>query len=440
VISTRAVFREYVEALGNRRILVTLLLGFASGLPLALTSGTLQAWMTVEGVNLKTIGVFTLVGLPYTWKFLWAPLMDRFVPPFLGRRRGWILLTQLALMAGIAIMGATDPKAAPWALAALAVFVAFSSASQDIVYDAYSTDVLRENERGMGAAMKVLGYRIAMLVSGAFALMIAAGGDLFGWFTIRGIGWQQTYWLMAGLMMIGVAAVLYAPEIEEKIAPPRTLSEAVLLPLREFFSRRGAWLLLALIVLYKFGDAFALSLSTTFLIRGAGFSPAEVGAVNKGMGLFATILGVLFGGALMVRLGLYWSLLIFGVLQAVSNLLYAWVAVAGQNYTVMTLAIASDNICGGMGTTAFVALLMAMCNKRFTATQFALLSALASIGRVYVGPLAGYLTDPTGVGLPWPAFFAVTFVSALPGVAMVWWMRDTINALSAPAAAPAAPD
>lgn len=438
MISTRTVVREYIEALGNRRILVTLLLGFASGLPLALTSGTLQAWMTVEGVNLKTIGIFTLVGLPYTWKFLWAPLMDRFVPPFLGRRRGWILLTQLALMAGIAIMGATDPKAAPWALAALAVFVAFSSASQDIVYDAYSTDVLRENERGMGAAMKVLGYRIAMLVSGAFALIIAAGGNLFGWFTIQGIGWQQTYWLMAGLMMIGVAAVLYAPEIEEKITPPRTLTEAVLEPLREFFSRRGAWLLLALIVLYKFGDAFAVSLSTTFLIRGAGFSPAEVGAVNKGMGLFATIMGVLFGGALMVRLGLYWSLLIFGVLQAVSNLLYAWVAMAGHNYQVMTLAIASDNICGGMGTTAFVALLMALCNKRFTATQFALLSALASIGRVYVGPLAGYLTDPTGAGLSWPVFFVITFLSAIPGVVMVWWMRGTIDALSTPAGGPAA--
>jgi MFS transporter, PAT family, beta-lactamase induction signal transducer AmpG len=436
VISTRTVFREYVEALGNRRILVTLLLGFASGLPLALTSGTLQAWMTVEGVNLKTIGIFTLVGLPYTWKFLWSPLMDRFVPPLLGRRRGWILLTQLALMAGIAIMGATDPKAAPWALAALAVFVAFSSASQDIVYDAYSTDVLRPNERGMGAAMKVMGYRIAMLVSGAFALIIAAGGNLFGWFTIQGIGWQQTYWLMAGLMMIGVAAVLYAPELEEKISPPRTLTEAVLEPLREFFSRRSAWLLLALIVLYKFGDAFAVSLSTTFLIRGAGFSPAEVGAVNKGMGLFATILGVLFGGALMVRLGLFWSLLVFGFLQAVSNLLYAWVAIAGHNYKVMTIAIASDNICGGMGTTAFVALLMALCNRRFTATQFALLSALASIGRVYVGPLAGYLTDPTGAGLSWPTFFVITFLSALPGVAMVWWMRSTIDALSASSDAP----
>ncbi|MBL8510847.1 MAG: MFS transporter, partial [Betaproteobacteria bacterium] len=266
--------REYLAALSNRRIIVTLLLGFASGLPLALTAGTLQAWMTVEGVDLKTIGIITLVGLPYTWKFLWSPLMDRFTPPWLGRRRGWILLTQLALMAGIAGMGALDPKAAPWALAAMAVLVAFCSASQDIVYDAYSTDVLRANERGMGAAAKVLGYRIALLVSGALALVVAAGGNLFGWITLQGIGWQQTYWLMAGLMLVGVIATLFAPEQETPIQPPKRLQDAVIEPLREFFSRPGAWALLILIVLYKLGDAFALSLSTTFLIRGAGFSAA----------------------------------------------------------------------------------------------------------------------------------------------------------------------
>ena len=432
--------REYLTALGNRRILVVLLLGFASGLPLALTSSTLQAWMTVEGVDLKTIGVFTLVGLPYTWKFLWAPLMDRFVPPFLGRRRGWMLATQIALMIGIVLIGAMDPKSAPWALAALAVFVAFASASQDIVYDAYSTDVLRENERGMGAAAKVLGYRIAMLVSGAVALIIAAGGTLFGLATIDGIGWQQTYWLMAGLMIIGMVAVIVAPEQEVIAIPPRNLREAVIEPLREFFSRPAAWSLLILIVLYKLGDAFALSLSTTFLIRGAGFSPAEVGAVNKGIGLLATIVGVVFGGALMVRLGLFKSLIIFGVLQAISNLMYMWVAVAGHDYAIMVAAIASDNICGGMGTTAFVALLMALCNARFTATQFALLSALSAVGRVYVGPAAGYMTDPTGLGMAWAPFFFVTFLTALPGIVMAWWMRPTIEALSVKQPPPAEAD
>lgn len=427
--------REFAQAFTNRRIGAILLLGFASGLPLALTGGTLQAWMTVEGVDLKTIGIFALAGLPYTWKFLWAPFMDRYVPPWLGRRRGWILITQIALMGGILFMGSTDPKSAPWALAAFAVFVAFASASQDIVFDAYRTDVLREPERGNGAAVSVLGYRVAMLVSGAMALIFAGGGDFFGWFTIAGLGWRNTYWLMAGLMLIGVCAVLIAPEPEKQVLPPRSLQEALVEPLREFFSRNGAWLLLALIVLYKLGDAFAASLSTAFLIRGGGFSPAEVGAVNKGMGLAATIVGVLCGGALMVAMGLFRSLMVFGVAQAVSNLMFMWVALAGKNYAVMTAAVAVENICGGMGTTAFVALLMALCNQRFTATQFALLSALASFGRVYVGPVAGYLTDPTGLGLDWAPFFFLTFCTALPGLALCWWMRPTIDALSAGPAA-----
>jgi PAT family beta-lactamase induction signal transducer AmpG len=421
---------EYLEAFRNRRVGVVLLLGFASGLPLALTSGTLQAWMTVEGIDLKTIGIFTLVGLPYTWKFLWAPLMDRFVPPFLGRRRGWIAATQLTLMFGIAVMGVMDPRSGPWALAALAVFVAFASASQDIVFDAYRTDVLRPPERGIGAAVSVLGYRIAMLVSGALALIIAGGGEFYGLVTITGIGWRSTYLIMAGLMMIGMLAVLWAPEPEVTVVPPRTLEEAVYEPLREFFSRPSAWALLVLIILYKLGDAFAGSLSTAFLIRGAGFSPAEVGAINKGMGLIATIVGVLFGGTLMVKLGLYRSLLIFGILQGVSNLMFMWVAIAGKDYAVMASAVAVENVCGGMGTTAFVALLMSLCNARFTATQFALLSALASFGRVYVGPVAGYVTDPTGLGVGWAPFFFITFLTALPGIALVWWKRSAIEALS----------
>ena len=421
---------EYLEAFRNRRVGMVLLLGFASGLPLALTGGTLQAWMTVEGIDLKTIGIFTLVGLPYTWKFLWAPLMDRFVPPFLGRRRGWIAATQLTLMFGIAVMGVMDPRSAPWALAALAVFVAFASASQDIVFDAYRTDVLRAPERGIGAAVSVLGYRIAMLVSGALALIIAGGGEFYGLGTITGIGWRSTYLIMAGLMMIGMLAVLWAPEPEVTVVPPRTLEEAVYEPLREFFSRPSAWALLGLIILYKLGDAFAGSLSTAFLIRGAGFSPAEVGAINKGMGLIATIVGVLFGGTLMVKLGLYRSLLIFGILQGVSNLMFMWVAIAGKDYAVMASAVAVENVCGGMGTTAFVALLMSLCNARFTATQFALLSALASFGRVYVGPVAGYVTDPTGLDVGWAPFFFITFLTALPGIALVWWMRSAIEALS----------
>jgi len=281
----------------------------------------------------------------------------------------------------------------------------------------------------MSAAVKVLGYRIAMLVSGGGALVLASGGDFFGMSLPQGIGWQNTYLAMAALMLVGVCATLFAPEPLQQVVPPKSLDEAVAAPLKEFFSRNGAWLLLLLIVLYKLGDAFAGALSTSFLIRGAGFSPAEVGAVNKGMGLAATIVGVLIGGAMMVRLGLYRSLLLFGVLQALSNLMFMWVAIVGKNYAVMVAAVAVENICGGMGTTAFVALLMSLCDARFTATQFALLSALATVGRVYVGPVAGYLTDPKEFGMAWAPFFFVTFLTALPGLAMLVGMKSPVAAL-----------
>ena len=404
----------YLDIFRNRRIAVICLLGFSSGLPLALTSGTLQAWMTVSGVDLATIGIFTLVGIPYTWKFVWAPLMDRYVPPFLGRRRGWIAAMQALLGVGIAIMGALDPVTMPWALAALALLVAFVSASQDVVFDAYRTDVLRPAERGVGAAVSVLGYRLAMLVSGALALILSDR-----------IGWQNTYWLMAGLMIAAILATLAGPEPEDAGKPPATLTEAVIEPLREFFSRHGAWMLLVLIVLYKLGDAFAGSLTTAFLIRGVEFTPTEVGAINKGMGLAATLVGVLFGGVLMARLGLFRALLLFGILQAISNLTFMWLAAVGKSYAIMVTAVGFENLAGGMGTAAFVALLMGMCNKRFTASQYALLSALAAVGRVYVGPASGYLVEAVG----WVSFFGFTFVIARPGLLLLVAMRRHIGQL-----------
>lgn len=405
----------YATVFRSRKILVLLLLGFSSGLPLALTGGTLQAWLTVKGVDLTTIGLFALVGQPYTYKFLWAPLMDRYSIPLLGRRRGWLVVTQLALLGTIAWMGTLSPNDSPWLLAALALAVAFLSSSQDIVSDAYRTDVLGAQERGAGAAVSVFGYRIAMLVSGGLALILADS-----W-----LGWTGTYWLMAGLMLVGVVAVWFA---EEPAAPPRaphTLEQAVSEPMREFFARDGAWLLLLLIVLYKLGDAFAGSLSTAFLIRGPGFSLTEVGLVNKWLGVAATILGALAGGAMMARLRLYRALLLFGVLQAVTNLGYMALALAGKSYLLMIAAVAAENLCGGMGTAAFVALLMAMCDRRHSATQYALLSALAALGRVYVGPAAGEMAKVFG----WPEFFLFTFLFALPGVAMLVWQRRRIEAI-----------
>lgn len=415
---------DYSAVFRDRNLAVILFLAFSSGLPLALTSGTLQAWMTVSGVDLSTIGVFALVGIPYTWKFLWSPAMDRFVPPFFGRRRGWLLITQLALAGGIAAMATLSPREDLALLALLAVIVAFASASQDIVFDAYRTDVSRPEQRGLAGALTVVGYRSAMLASGALALVLVAGS---GW--IVALGWQGTYLLMAGLMGIGIVATLLGREPEVAVAAPRTLREAFVEPLREFWSRPGATWLLLLLVLYKLGDAFAGSLTTAFLLRGVGFSLQDVGYVNKGMGLAATIVGALFGGALMVRLGLYRSLFAFGILQAVSNLTFMWLAMAGKSYPVMFLAIGFENFAGGMGTAAFVAFLMALCDHRFTATQYALLSALAAIGRVYVGPAAGYATDPQYLGLPWPTFFFLTFLAALPGLALLAWKRPTIDEL-----------
>jgi PAT family beta-lactamase induction signal transducer AmpG len=412
--------RAYLQVFSNRRVGSLLLLGFASGLPLALVTGTLQAWATVDGVDIKTIGFLTLVGSAYTLKFLWAPLMDRYAPPLWGRRRGWMLVTQLLLIAGIVAMGAGSPRENLPLLALLAVLVAFFSASQDVAFDAYRTDVLRKEERGAGAAVSVLGYRVAMLVSGGLALYLAD----------RYIGWQAAYWLMAALLLIGVAGSFLAPEPEAATARPPSLQEAVVGPWRDFFSRSygstGAAAILVLIILYKLGDAFAGSLTTAFLIRGVGFTAADVGAVTKMLGMVATIVGALWGGAWMARLGLYRSLMLFGLLQAVSNLGFWLLAVTPKSLGTMAAAVGLENLAGGMGTAAFVGFLMALCNKEFSATQFALLSALAAVGRTYLaGPLSGYMVETQG----WPVFFLTTVAIALPGLALLYWKRDVIRAL-----------
>ena len=415
---------SYTVIFTQRRVAFMLLLGFSSGLPLALTTGTLQAWATVDGLDIKTISFLTLVGSAYTLKFLWAPLMDRFVPPLLGRRRGWMLVTQLLLVAGIALMGTQSPQASIMALALIAVVVAFCSASQDIAFDAYRTDVLHQEERGAGAAVSVLGYRLAMLVSGGLALVLA---DSF-------LGWQATYWLMAALMFIGIVATWFAPEPEVVVPPPRTLNDAVVGPMKDFFARDGAVFVLVLIVLYKLGDAFAGSLSTAFLIRGVGFSATEVGAINKILGLIATIAGALAGGALMARLSLYGALMLFGILQAVTNLGFWFLAVTPKAYWSMATVVGLENLAGGMGTAAFVAFLMTLCRVRYSATQFALLSALAAVGRTYLaGPLSGVMVESFG----WANFFVVTVLIALPGLILLWMQRVNIERLSD--AAPAAP-
>ena len=404
----------YLQAFTNRRMAIMVLLGFGSGLPLPLTAGTLQAWLTTAGIDIKTIGLFSLVGLPYTLKFLWSPFMDRFVPPWLGRRRGWIVSVQILLLIGIAVMALSSPENMPLALAVIALVVAFFSASQDIVIDAYRTDVLPDKGRGLGVAVFIFGYRIAMLVGGALALIMSDR-----------IGWRNTYFFMALFMILGMLGAFAGREPDNKIVPPRTMQEAVWGPLKDFFTRRSALIIIIFIILYKLGDAYAGALSTAFLIRGVNFTPTDVGTINKGMGLVATIVGALFGGTLMVKMGLFRSLWYFGILQMVSNLSFMALALIEKSYPAMIIAVAFENLSSGMGSTAFVAFVMALCNKRFSATQFALLSSLAVLGRVVISPTSGYIVSYIG----WANFFFFTTVAALPGLLLVLYLKTDIVAL-----------
>ena len=511
------------DAATLRRLVVVTVLGFASGLPLALTGQSMQAWFTAEGMDVATIGLLSIVGLPYTFKFLWAPLMDRFELPWLGRRRGWMLLTQLMLAGVLWWLSTISPGHATRSFALLAALLAFVSASQDVVIDAYRTNVLAPRERGLGSSLFVMGYRMAMILSGGIAFIWADPTQGGAW------TWPEIYRFMAGMMvgaavltvvllprvphaelptsvarqdLIGFAAVVAAVVagfmLSERFAPP--LAQALLTPLlsgtgmsaalqkkwmdllalvlglaftlplaawaarrarfetllgglRSYFALPGAWPFLGFIVLYKLGDAFALSLMTPFLLQAMAFSAAEVGVVNKVIGLWLTIGGALIGGALMLRLGLWRALMLFGILQGASNLGFWWLAEHGRGLlpglTVpafdwgfvklahdtpvdggLLMVVAAENLTGGMGTAAFLAFLMSLCNQRFTATQFALLSAFASVGRVWVGPLAGVTAESIG----WSAFFIVATVLSVPALVMLWRLRVPVRALEFDAA------
>jgi len=397
----------------KRRVLVVLLLGFSSGLPLLLSFSTLSAWMRESGVDLTTIAIFALVGTPFTLKFLWAPMMDRLSVPvlgrLLGRRRAWLLSTQILLMAAIVLMGATDPVATPWLMALFAVIVSFCAASQDIVVDAYRIESLTEDEQGAGAAAYTLGYRVGMLAAGAGALIIA---DQAGWFI--------AYLAMGGLVLVGVFTVLASPEPETGVkeptgeSPAEWLRSAVYEPFAEFLTRRGALLILAFILLYKLGDAFLGTLTNPFYID-LGFSKTEIAEVTKLFGLVALLVGLFAGGALVKRLGLLNALLVSGVLQAASNLIFVAQALAGHDVLMLTVTIGVENFTGGMGTAAFVAYLSSLTNVAFTATQYALLSSFMAFGRTVLSSGAGAVTDYVG----WIGFFIASTAIAIPGLVLL---------------------
>jgi len=378
-------------------------MGFSSGLPLLLTLTVLQAWMKEEGVDLALIGAVTLVGLPYTLKFLWAPLLDRFTLPFLGRRRGWLLVTQLALMAAIAGLGQTSPAHYPLLAAAAAFLVTFFSASQDIVIDAYRREDLPDKELGLGSSLYINGYRIGML--------LASGGGLI---LADRIAFSWVYLIMAGCLIPGVAATLLAPEPTHSAGSPASLREAVVDPLVEYFRRRGALWILAFILLYKLGDSMASAITIPFYLD-IGFTKTQIGAVVKLFGFWATVGGALIGGLMMVRFDIYRSLWLFGILQAVSTAGFALLARIGDSVPLLSGVIAFENVSSGMGTAAFAAFMASITHKRFTATQYALLSSLMGVPRVMASAPTGVLAKALG----WEAFFIFCTLIAIPGLVLL---------------------
>ncbi len=407
--------RRSLAIYADRRVLLILPLGFASGLPLLLTFSTLSAWLATAGVSRATIGAFALVGTPYAFKFLWSPLIDRLPPPLrVGRRRGWGIAIQLALIAATLGLGSCDPTRNLFAMGVLAILVAFLSASQDIVIDAYRVEILTPEQQGPGAAMIQTGYRLATLVAGAGALMIA---DRLGWFA--------AYATMAALLAIGLLVFIFGPEptppAEERRDGSGALSDflatAVVGPFRDFMLR-PMWPVIILFVLgYKLGEAMAGVMAMPLYIS-LGFSLSQIAAISKLVGFFATIIGALIGGIVTVRLGVIRALILCGLLQSAGNLFYVLQAVGGHRLDYLALCVAAENLTSAMAGAALVAYLSDLCSPAYTATQYALLSSLAAVGRTMVASSGGVLADKLG----WVPFFLITTVATLPALALLIWI------------------
>ncbi len=398
---------DTLSTIFSPRMLVATAMGFSSGMPLLLTGSVLQAWMKDEGVDLGTIGLFALVGLPYTLKFLWAPVLDRYTLPLLGRRRGWLLVVQVALMFAIAGLGLTQPAVNPWSVAVVAFLVTFFSASQDIVVDAYRREDLADRELGLGSSLYVSGYRIGLLAAGGGGLILAE------W-----LPFETVYMLFGVTMLVGILTTLWAPEPPATHGTPGSLREAVVQPFLEYFARPDALWFLAFILLYKIGDVMATAISTPFYLE-LGFSKGEIGAVVKLFGFWATVGGGLLGGIIMLRTGIYRALWYFGFLQLFSILGFVALAVVGYSLPALAAVIAAENLAGGMGTTAYVAFMASLTDKRFTATQYALLTSLMGIPRVLASAPTGYLAEWMG----WVGFFLFCTAAAVPGMLILFHFK-----------------
>jgi PAT family beta-lactamase induction signal transducer AmpG len=430
----RPSFADMLAVYLKPRVLIVLFLGFSAGLPLALSGSTLLIWMREAGVDLGTIGLFALVGTPYTIKFLWAPIVDALDVPvlsaLLGRRRGWLIFSQLLLIAAIAFLAFCNPAASPWLVALGALLVATASATQDIVIDAFRIESLPESEQAAGMASYVAAYRIGMLVSTAGALFLVSGFEGLGYG--KSAAWTAGYLAMAALVVIGIATVLVATEPEKSAAavtehaaqarqnPIERVAVAAYSAFAEFLTRDMAVVALAFVVLYKFCDAFAGAMTAPFVID-LGFSRNDYAAIVKGVGLAATLIGGFAGGVLARAYPLVTCLWIGAFLQMASNLIFTWQALVGVDLWALTLTIIVENFTGAIGTVIFVAYLSALCqNPLHTATQYALLTAFAAVGRTYLSAGAGYVAEWSG----WPMFFVISSLTALPSLALLVWLQQ----------------
>lgn len=398
--------KSWAELLFSRRMLICVFTGFSSGLPLYLLINLIPAWLKTEGVDIKTIGFFALIQFPYTWKFIWSPLIDRFPVLGMGRRRGWMLVTQLALLAAIAGFGCFNPQLDTWSIAYLALGVAFFSASQDIVLDAFRREILDDEVLGLGNAVHVNAYRIAGLIPGSLSLILADH-----------LPWSQVFLITALFMLPGLLLTVWVRE-PQLARVPKTLREAVVEPFHEFISRQGwrsALLILAFIFFYKLGDSMATALATPFYME-MGFSKTEIGIIAKNVGLWASVIGGLLGGLWMIKLGINRALWLFGVVQLVSILGFVWLTGTGPDLVALGLVIGFEALGVGLGTAAFTAFIARTTDPRYTATQFALFTSLAAVPRTFFNASTGYLVAQYG----WSGFFWICTVLAIPGMLLLF--------------------